>query len=331
MNGGPGNDTYLVDNAGDTIIEGADGPDGYDTVYSYVSYTLPYSVELLVLLDGGTAVTAEGSEDQNQLVGNSADNILNGHGGNDYLRGGDGNDILFGESGADLLDGEGGADDMRGGDGYDTYMVSDPGDTVTELANEGYDTVYASCDLTLGASSEVEVIYLYNLATHATGSDTDNQIVGALLNDVLSGMGGNDYLRGADGDDVLDGGAGADLLDGGFGHDTLTGGAGADIFQISSPAQGGDRITDFQPGVDHIALGHTAFELFAQPGSSLAGLGVVFSTTGPQDDFQRILMYNPVTGELFWDADGKGASPTVLIATFDHAPTLGLGDFFVGL
>ena len=51
MDGGDGNDTYVVDNTGDTTIEGAGVNSGTDTVLSSVSITLADNVENLTLTD----------------------------------------------------------------------------------------------------------------------------------------------------------------------------------------------------------------------------------------------------------------------------------------
>jgi hypothetical protein len=56
MTGGAGNDTFVLDDAGDHTFEAFDG--GTDTVNSRGSHTLADNVENLTLLDVGT-----GSED----------------------------------------------------------------------------------------------------------------------------------------------------------------------------------------------------------------------------------------------------------------------------
>ena len=81
----------------------------------------------------------------------------------------------------------------------------------------------------------------------------NDQLFGGDGNDTLLGDSGNDYLSGGAGNDKLDGGSGADSLTGGLGNDVLTGGQGSDTF-VFNPGDGGDTITDFQPGVDKIQL-----------------------------------------------------------------------------
>jgi Ca2+-binding RTX toxin-like protein len=90
-------------------------------------------------------------------------------------------------------------------------------------------------------------------ADRLTGRETANQLDGGGGNDTLSGLAGNDTLIGLAGADVLSGGEGDDVLRGGKGNDTLTGGAGADDF-VFGRRDGTDRITDFEDGVDDIAI-----------------------------------------------------------------------------
>ena len=61
----------------------------------------------------------------------------------------------------------------------------------------------------------------------------------------------DDTLEGGTGDDTLYGQAGRDRLDGGVGDDLLSGGGGRDTFVFRS---GQDRVTDFHPMIDRIAL-----------------------------------------------------------------------------
>src|SRR4051795_4137354 len=81
LKGGARNDTYLVDNAADVVVEAANG--GTDTVQATVSYALAAEVENLVLL--GAAVSGTGNAGANALTGNAAANVLDGAGGNDIF------------------------------------------------------------------------------------------------------------------------------------------------------------------------------------------------------------------------------------------------------
>ena len=67
-------------------------------------------------------------------TGNNLDNIITGKNSDNYLEGGVGNDEL---------DGGLGSDSMSGQLGDDSYYVDNINDTITELTNEGRDTVYS--------------------------------------------------------------------------------------------------------------------------------------------------------------------------------------------
>lgn len=110
--GGKGNDVYVVDSAGDTVVE-ASG-EGIDTVSvsGVTSYTLSANVEALVL-SGPGVVTGVGNALGNTIIGNAGNNVLWGLPGNDTLSGGDGNDVLVGGLGRDILTGGKGADQFR--------------------------------------------------------------------------------------------------------------------------------------------------------------------------------------------------------------------------
>jgi Ca2+-binding RTX toxin-like protein len=155
------------------------------------------------------------------------------------LQGSSGSDTLTGRDGNDVLDGGAGADRMIGGAGDDTYFVSEAGDVVVELANEGTDAVHSAISYTLPAN--VEQLFLDGSARGSlpslptlpstamvpgltgTGNALDNLLVGNVENNVLTGLGGNDTLDGRGGNDNLSGGGGSDryLFGRGGGRDTI--------------------------------------------------------------------------------------------------------------
>jgi Ca2+-binding RTX toxin-like protein len=212
MFGGAGHDTYVVDNAGDQVIENAN--EGFDTVRVSFSYTIPLNVERLELT-GTAAINGYGSSADDRLYGNVSSNILWGYGGNDILNGG------------------GGTDTAIGGTGNDTYYIDNAGDVVVEYANEGSDWVASSISYTLGQNLEsANLIVAGDL--NLTGNDLDNTLVGNGWANVLSGGLGNDTLRGENGADQLFGGDGNDFLDGGWAVDAMAGGAGSDIYVVDN-------------------------------------------------------------------------------------------------
>ena len=169
MIGGAGNDTYIVDNAGDVVIENAG--EGDDTVQSSINYTLGANVENLTITN--LAISATGNELDNIITGNANNNII---------------------------DGATGADVMIGGAGNDTYIVDNAGDVVIENAGEGDDTVQSSINYTLGAN--VENLTITNLAISATGNELDNIIAGNSLDNILDGGVGADVMAGGTGNDT---------------------------------------------------------------------------------------------------------------------------------
>ena len=78
---------------------------------------------------------------------------------------------------------------MVGGTGNDTYVVDVAGDVVTELANEGTDTVQSAITYTLGANVE-NLTYLGSGNFLGTGSNASNMLVGAAGADTLDGGAG---------------------------------------------------------------------------------------------------------------------------------------------
>jgi len=284
LTGGAGNDTYVVDNAGDKTIELAGG--GSDLVQSSISHTLQAEIEQLTLT-GFVAINGTGNALDNAIVGNSAGNLLNGGVG---------------------------ADSMTGSGGNDTYVVDNAGDQTIELAGGGSDLVQSSISHTLQA--EIEKLTLTgSAAINGTGNAQANVISGNSGDNVLDGANGADTLTGAEGDDtyVVDNandktvevaGGGADLvqssvsfalqaevekltltgssaidgtgndqdnaiigntagnvIDGGTGIDTLTGGAGNDTYVVDNV---GDRTVEAVGGGTDLVQSSVSFTLQAE-------------------------------------------------------------------
>jgi len=184
MTGLLGNDSYVVNHSGDSVIEKAG--EGIDTVYAYINYTLEAHVENLVLQTG--AATGTGNELNNIIIGNAGANTLKGG------------------VGADTLDGGAGADSLEGGDGNDSYYVDSAADVILEKENMGaggIDTVYSSVSYSVLAFKEVEnVTLLGSLNINATGNSGANRLIGNAGNNVLDGQGGADLMAGGLGHDA---------------------------------------------------------------------------------------------------------------------------------
>src|SRR5262245_13572384 len=200
MSGGGGNDTYLVDNIGDVVLEYAG--EGTDTVRTTLNaYTLSANVENLTFTGAGNFAG----------TGNDLNNTITGGAGNDVLRGSLGDDILIGGLGNDTL---------VGGLGNDTASYADTGDNMaiklaTGTAQRGgvAEDALASIENVIGGSGN-DVI---------TGNTGANVLDGGSGNDLLLGGRGADTLIGGAGDDtfIYNFGDGLDTYDGGDGTDTL--------------------------------------------------------------------------------------------------------------
>jgi Ca2+-binding RTX toxin-like protein len=135
VDGGTGNDTFVIDNADIKITEGLFGGD--DMVRSTVSYTLGGSLENLSLL-GNKDIDAKGADWANLLKGNSGDNELRGLGGADTLNGGKGDDRLIGGIGTDTFI-------FKTGDGHDVITDFNPLEDSVNL--KGMDAITSFSDL----------------------------------------------------------------------------------------------------------------------------------------------------------------------------------------
>lgn len=171
--------------------------------------------------------------------------------------------------------------------------------------------------------------FLQNLASRNPSSTKamayvfggDDHLVGSAERDNMVSLGGNDTLDGASGNDHMKAGAGNDVLWGGAGADIMTGGSGADQFVFRSASEGGDKITDFAPGLDHLVLTGSAFGL---PASLSEGQG--FETGAAAQGAGPTLVYNPASGVLKYDPDGAGAATAITLVTLTHHPLLTASD-----
>ncbi|WP_428675192.1 beta strand repeat-containing protein [Reyranella sp.] len=362
MAGGAGDDTYYVDNAGDSVIE-ANG-EGIDQVFSSITYSLAGQYLENLTLTGGANIDATGNSLANTLTGNSGNNVLNGGTG---------------------------ADTMAGGAGDDTYYVNAAGDSVIEASGAGTDQVFSSVSYSL-AGQHIENLTLTGGGdTNATGNSLANTLTGNSGNNVLDGGTGADTMEGGAGDDTyyvngasdsaveasgagtdqvfssasyslagqylenltltgsgnnsatgnslantltgnsgnnaLDGGSGNDVLNGGTGVDLMTGGGGQDTFVFDSALAGNtDLVADFSAANDTIQLDQSIFAAITTLGTLSA---TAFFTGAAASDADDRIVYNSATGNLFYDSDGTGGNAAVQFAQLAGTPTVSNTNFTV--
>lgn len=325
MFGGTGNDLYIVDDPGDNILEDLNA--GFDVVMSSISFSLLGATRLGIenLTLTGAATVGIGNPSDNAIRGTDADNTLVGLSGDDGLFGQAGKDALFGGAGDDVLDGGLGVDDMRGGNGDDIYYVDNARDVVYEAPGSGIDWVINSISFSLNsaARANIENLNMQGSAFFGIGNALGNIIDGNDIDNSLRGLSGNDSLFGRQGDDALFGGSGNDLLDGGLGADVMTGGGGigSDRFRFDTALGTIDTIQDFSPAArgnnDAIELGQDVF-LGIGPTGILAA--TAFTKGAAATTISHRIIYDDVTGALYFDPDGIGRSAAVQFATLSGSP-----------
>ena len=225
LRGKQGNDSYIVDNAGDQVIEALN--EGVDEIFGSVSLTLALNVENLTLTGAGV-INGTGNVMNNTIIGNDAANVLSGIDGDDLLVGGGGNDVLMGGIGNDQLIGGDGNDILRGGLGIDLANYYSVSGNVT--VNLGIDTAQNTGSAGVDTLINIENLY---------GSNLGNDILtGNQLANVIIGYGGNDTISGGDGNDILGGGEGSDTFLADAGDDMIYGSSGIDTVSYFSVANG---------------------------------------------------------------------------------------------
>jgi VCBS repeat-containing protein len=205
---------------------------------------------------------------------------VTGNGNDNSITGNDGSNVLFGGAGNDSINGGAGDDTVIGGAGWDMYYVDSTGDRVTENPGEGWDTVYASLDYTLGSNIESLVLLDGAGSINGTGNDLDN---------VLVGNSGNNTLYGMDGDDSLNG----EIVGYGIwyvapGDDTLIGGAGNDRYFVDSTS---DVVVEY-PGQDNDTVYASVDYTLGPNIENLVLLDGAGSINGRGNDLDNVLVGN---------------------------------------
>ena len=214
---------------------------------------------------------------------------------------------IYGNASNNILIGGGGLDHLSGGRGDDIYYLSSDSVTgferITESASGGHDIAYAAGDHTLYAGAHVEILSAFP------------QIGTAPLN-----LTGNEFANHVIGSD------GANILNGAGGNDVFSGRGGADIFLFDQLGEeNADRVLDFTHGADKIGLEDSVF-VGLEPGA-LSSDAFCYGRFA-QDASHRII-YDPTSGNLWFDPDGTGAAPMVNFAVITAGNSLTADDFIV--
>ena len=213
---------------------------------------------------------------------------------------------LIGNNGGNYLNGGGGADHMTGNGGNDIYVVDNALDWITETAGQGLDVVQTSVSWTLTPGADVETLHASNWSStdplNLTGNETGNVVWGNAGNNVLNGREGNDELIGVSGEDSF-------------------------LFNTELDADTNvDVITGFDAN-DTIWLDDDIFSSGLVTNNSVAGSQFVIGAAA-LDAGDRII-YNDVTGAVYYDSDGTGGTAAIQFATLSAGLALTNFDFFV--
>ena len=185
--------------------------------------------------------------------------------------------------------------------GDDVYAVTHSNAVILEHAGEGFDTVRTSVNYLLGTNVSIERLEAAGTANiNLTGNTVYQTLVGNAGNNVLDGKGGNDEMWG------------------GAGKDTFT-------FTSRPSTTNIDRIRDFNPRDDTIALDDATFA--GLPVGTIAKGAFATGTAAKQTD-DRII-YDPISGNLWFDPDGIGGAAQIQFAVLDAGLKLTANDFIV--
>jgi Ca2+-binding RTX toxin-like protein len=131
-------------------------------------------------------------------------------------------------------------------------------------------------------------------------------------------------ITGDTGADTIRLGNDGETVNGGAGRDQLFGGSGADTFEFSSSALADyDFVHGFNVSNDTIELTHSAFAKL------VVGVTPTFSIATKATSASDHLYYSNANGNLYYDADGNGATAPHLIAHFGAGLHLTASNFTV--
>ena len=184
MSGLAGNDEYVVNHAGDVVIE-ADGQ-GTDRALSSVGYRLSWdqSIENLTLT-GDRNINGTGNSLNNVLEGTTGNNVLRGRGGDDTLSGDLGNDVLVGGLGRDVEIGGAGADRFDFNAFNESGTTSATRDQIVGFEQDADTIDFSTIDANAGAQGNQPFTFIGDVAFHGVAGELRQQSVDA--NTIVSG------------------------------------------------------------------------------------------------------------------------------------------------
>lgn len=360
LDGGTITSISLVDSDGRGVIQTItglkwSGESFYDTVTAGSSW---YTAS--VILNGSDLL--KGSAGNDEIWGFAGNDTLIGGAGADNLVGGRGRDTYDGGSqrdGVDQLDFEDTYNDPAGAKGVIVDMATgkatDPwgnqetfknierikgtqfsdkmygskgddqfrplgGDDIID-GRGGIDTIRYDRDYQKGGDAGVKVDLSKGVGIDGYG-DRDKllnieNVVGTDANDTLKGDAKANRLVGNDGNDKLYGG---------LGKDTLVGGDGRDVFVFDTKLGSGnvDRIEGFVVKDDTIFLDDDIFTKLGAVGDLSKA---AFHTGSKANDSADRIIYDKLTGKLYYDADGSGSGAAIQFASLDAGLKLTAADF----
>jgi autotransporter-associated beta strand protein len=248
LTGKAGNDTYVINNATDNIVEIV-GEGTADRAKVNVSYTLGVgdNIEFLETTNAAatTAINLKGNEIGQTITGNAANNTITGGGGLDHMVGGDGSDIYFADLASDV--------------------VIETNNSFAVGGNDLVNFTGSAGTFTLGLN--VERLTLQGVAAiNGIGNALSNILTGNSAANTLSGLGGYD---------IINGGGGLDHMTGGDGSDTYYADLATDVVTESNAvlATGGDDLVYFTGASGTFKLGANVERLTLQGVSAIDGTG----------------------------------------------------------
>ena len=316
LSGGAGDDR-LEGKAGNDLLSGGAGNDVIDGGFDNdtASYEDAIAAVKVSLSLSGAQVTVGAGTDTLVAIEN-----LQGSSYDDTLTGNVADNILWGGAGKDKLDGGYGADTLYGGTGDDSYLVENVKDVVSEMVDEGVDTVTATISYALEANVE-KLILTGSAAIDGTGNALANTITGNKSNNIIAGLDGKDTIYGGDGDDILNGGAGGDVLSGNAGNDIF-------VFDVLTTTANRDAIKDFTTGEDHIAFARGVFAALTNGAAGTLSASAFVTGTKALTAEQHII-YNASTGGIYYDDDGSGGHAAIQVATLTNHVAINVTDILL--